>query len=182
MERIFLGNNRPLLHLTEDYLIDRYYKKGQLDLRNVILALQEQRAINRLEEILASGQIDRIDRHRGSGALIILDYKTGASAHPNQHLHKEEWIDFQLPLYYYLLSQHQKDADNLRRTPQLGYIVLPSNVSKTGEVLADWDGAMLDSAIDEARTIVESIWDDAFEMVSPAPKFSEAFSAICGDF
>ena len=53
MERIFLGNDRPLLHIVADYLIERFYKENRLNMRNVILTFQEQRAINRLEELLA---------------------------------------------------------------------------------------------------------------------------------
>ena len=61
MQRIFLGSDRPLLHLAAEYLIDRFYKNGRFDLRNVILAFQEQRAINRLEEILAK-RAEEMDR------------------------------------------------------------------------------------------------------------------------
>ena len=53
MQPIFLGNNKPLLHLTADYLVNRFYKNGRFNMQNVILTFQEQRAINRLEEILA---------------------------------------------------------------------------------------------------------------------------------
>jgi ATP-dependent helicase/DNAse subunit B len=133
------------------------------------------------------GRIDRIDRNKRTKELVILDYKTGNSADPKQHINKGEWVDFQLPLYYHLLTQHAEYADFLRRTvqksvPQFGYILLPSGVTGKGHVLAGWDRPMVLSAIEEARNIVRSIWDNVFEKVSPPPKWSEAFAAICNDF
>ena len=127
------------------------------------------------------GRIDRIDWNRETKELIILDYKTG-SAHPGKHMSKGEWIDFQLPLYYHLLGQHAEYADALQKGFRLGYIVLPSDVSKTGNVFADWDRPMVLSAIEEARNVVRDIWSNRFDKVSPPPKYSEAFAAICNDF
>ena len=128
------------------------------------------------------GRIDRIDRHKRTNALVIWDYKTGVSADPKDHQKKGEWVDFQLPLYYHLLSQHTQYADFLRQGFQLGYIHLPPDVAKTGNKFALWDQATLLSAIDEARQIVRSIWNNEFKKVVPPPKYSEAFAAICGDF
>jgi len=128
------------------------------------------------------GRIDRIDRHKRTNALVIWDYKTGVSADPKDHQKKGEWVDFQLPLYYHLLSQHTQYADFLRQGFQLGYIHLPPDVTKTGNKFAPWDHATLLSAIDEARQIVRSIWNNEFKKVVPPPKYSEAFAAICGDF
>ena len=127
------------------------------------------------------GRIDRIDWNRETKELIILDYKTG-SAHPDKHISKGEWVDFQLPLYYHLLGQHAEYAEFLRKGFRLGYIVLPSDVTKTGDVFADWDRPMVLAAIDEARNVVRDIWDNKFDKVSPPPKYSEAFAAICNDF
>ena len=130
------------------------------------------------------GRIDRVDRHRKTNALVILDYKTaGKPADPRHHLkNKEEWIDFQLPLYYHLLSQHAGYKDFLERGFQLGYVVLPADVSKTDRVLTNWDRSLVLSAVDAAREIVRCIWRSEFEKVSPPPRYSEAFAAICGDF
>ena len=132
------------------------------------------------------GRIDRIDRNKRTKELVILDYKTGKFDNPNKHMCKGEWVDFQLPLYYHLLGQHAKYADFLRHAPpknvpRLGYILLPSG-TKTSNVFADWDRPMVLSAIEEARNIVRSIWDNMFDKVSPPPKYSEAFAAICNDF
>ena len=60
MKRIFLGNERPLLHLTADYLIHQFYQQDRLDMRHVLLTLPEQRAVHRLEEILAE-KAEQID-------------------------------------------------------------------------------------------------------------------------
>jgi len=60
MKRQFLGNSQPLLHLTAKYLIDRYHKEEQLNLRNVILVFQEKQAAYRLEEILVQ-KAEKID-------------------------------------------------------------------------------------------------------------------------
>jgi RecB family exonuclease len=129
-----------------------------------------------------SGRIDRIDRHKKTNELMILDYKTGKKDNPNDHRKKEEWIDFQLPLYYHLLGQHAVYSDFLRKGFRLGYIRLPSVVAETGEKLTDWDRPTVLSAIEEARNVVRDIWDNRFDIVSPPPKYSEAFAAICNDF
>jgi ATP-dependent helicase/DNAse subunit B len=132
------------------------------------------------------GRIDRIDRNKRTNELVILDNKTGSSGSsvdPKQHRNKEgEWVDFQLPLYYHLLGQHEVYAEFLRKGFRLGYIILPSDVSKTGNVFADWDRPMVLSAIEEARNIVRDIWANKFDKVSPPPMYSEAFAAICNDF
>ncbi|MCL2004813.1 MAG: PD-(D/E)XK nuclease family protein [Planctomycetaceae bacterium] len=128
------------------------------------------------------GRIDRIDRHKKTGELIVWDYKTGKILDPRQHIKGNDWVDFQLPLYYHLLGQHREYAGDLRRGFRLGYIVLPSDVTKTGSALANWDGVMLHTALDEARRIVASIWNNEFDMTTPPPRNCEAFAAICGDF
>jgi ATP-dependent helicase/DNAse subunit B len=125
------------------------------------------------------GRIDRIDWDVQKGELIILDYKTG-SADPKQHISKGEWVDFQLPLYYHLLGQHREYGERLQHGVQLGYIVLPSEVAKTGDRLAQWDRPV-ESAIEEARKIVERIWNNDFPKTDPPPRHSEAFAAICNE-
>jgi ATP-dependent helicase/DNAse subunit B len=134
------------------------------------------------DEMQLHGRIDRIDRNRMTNELIILDYKTGKSENPKGHLKKGEWINFQLPLYFHLLGQHVEYAKFLQYGFHLGYIVLPSEVKKTGDVLADWDRPMVLSAIEGARSIVRAIWNNEFEKTTPPPKYSEAFAAICNDF
>jgi ATP-dependent helicase/DNAse subunit B len=130
--------------------------------------------------MILHGTIDRIDWDKENKELIVLDYKTGKGADPKEHLQKGEWVDFQLPLYYHLLGQHEEYAERLRSGYQLGYIVLPS-ATKPGEKLAKWDRPV-ESAIDDARQIVRCIWNNEFDKTDPPPKHSEAFAAICNDF
>jgi ATP-dependent helicase/DNAse subunit B len=126
------------------------------------------------------GRIDRIDRHKKTNELIIWDYKTGKADDPNKkHRNKDEWIDFQLPLYHHLLSQHPEYSGLLQKGFRLGYILLPPKATDTGSKFADWNLEMVLSAIDEARTIVRHIWNDSFEKTVPPPQYSEAFAAIC---
>jgi ATP-dependent helicase/DNAse subunit B len=135
------------------------------------------------EVVLLHGRIDRIDRNKKTNELLIWDYKTGKSESPKGHLKKGEWVNFQLPLYYHLLGQHGEYAEFLRKGFRLGYIVLPSDVTKTGDRLADdWDRSMVLSAIEEAREIVRCIWRNEFPKAEPPPMYSEAFAAICHDF
>jgi len=129
------------------------------------------------------GRIDRIDRHRKTNELVIWDYKTGKPEDPDKkHRSKGEWIDFQLPLYHHLLSQHAEYSGFLQKGFRLGYILLPPKATETGKKFAVWDRDMVLSAIDEARQIVRCIWNNEFEKTVPPPKYSEAFAAICGDF
>jgi RecB family exonuclease len=130
--------------------------------------------------MILHGTIDRIDWDKENKELIILDYKTGKGADPKEHLQKGEWVDFQLPLYYHLLGQHEEYAERLRHGYQLGYIVLPS-ATKPGAKLAKWDRPV-ESAIEDARQIVRCIWNNEFDKTAPPPKHSEAFAAICNDF
>ena len=128
------------------------------------------------------GRIDRIDWHKTTNELIIWDYKTKNLADPKQHLRNGEWIDFQLPLYYHLLSQHAEYSGFLRKDFQLGYILLPPKAAQTGDKFANWDRNRVLSAIDEARQIVRRIWNNEFDKAIPPPQYSEAFAAICNDF
>lgn len=131
--------------------------------------------------MLLRGRIDRIDRHKKTNELVIWDYKTGNLADPKHHLKNGEWVDFQLPLYYHLLGQHGEYSDFVRRGFRLGYIVLPSDVSKTGGVFADWDRPQVLSAIEEARGIVRGIWGNQFAKADLPPKYGDDFAAICHD-
>ena len=53
----------------------------------------------------------------------------------------EAWVDLQLPLYVHLARTLHIDGPL-----QLGYIVLPKDVSKVGPLMADWNGNMLAAA------------------------------------
>ena len=53
MKQIFLDWDKPLLYRMADYLIDHHTVEGCLNLKSVTLVMQGQRALRRLEEILA---------------------------------------------------------------------------------------------------------------------------------
>jgi RecB family exonuclease len=131
------------------------------------------------------GRIDRIDFHESLGRLAVLDYKTADSGLPPTKTHRrgEEWIDLQLPLYRHLVAELQR-AGNLPACSglELGYVVLPLDVTATGLALADWDDALRQSADEMAMHIIRSIREQQFwPPTSPPPDFAEVFAAICQD-
>jgi RecB family exonuclease len=132
------------------------------------------------EPMFLRGRIDRIDVHRESGKYVVIDYKTGDSAKKPEQTHrkKEEWIDLQLPLYRYLLNALDIEGESVA----LGYVVIPKDVSRTGELLANWTGDDLSSADATAEDVVRSIRRGEFDsLTTPPPAFFEEFAAICQD-
>jgi ATP-dependent helicase/nuclease subunit B len=130
------------------------------------------------------GRIDRIDRNKYSGAVIVFDYKTSDEAKSPEKAHDgkknakglERWKDLQLPLYQILAaSLGYKDP------PQLGYINIPKKSDDCGALIAKWDQETIAKAHDAAREIVRRIRNREFKLVSPPPSFSEDFSPICQD-
>lgn len=115
--------------------------------------------------LTVAGKIDRIDRHEGTGALRVLDYKTSDRpvAPEDAHLRgikrvetapdfarltcgkkPRVWIDLQLPLY---LRALQMDATILAgaagaatpsATIHCGYFNLPKSIAETG--ILQWEG------------------------------------------
>ncbi len=113
--------------------------------------------------LAVSGKIDRIDRHEGTGAIRVLDYKTSDTpAQPwAAHLRpvrrdelvpefarfaaegrEQVWSDLQLPLYLRAL------AAEFPGEITGGYFNLPKAASETG--IALWD--------DYTRELAESAW------------------------
>jgi len=131
------------------------------------------------------GRIDRIDFHESLGRLAVLDYKTADSGLPPAKTHRrgEEWIDLQLPLYRRLVAELQRGGSLPEcGALELGYVVLPLDVSATGLALADWDDALLKSADELAMDIIRSIREGRFwPRTTPPPDFAEVFAAICQD-
>lgn len=132
--------------------------------------------------MLLTGKIDRIDRRRGTDHLVILDYKTGAADLKNYRSKDGEWFDFQLPLYYYLLSQHKTYKNDFARDypalPGLGYCHLPAKTADTCEVLAGWTKEDIDSAVESAREIVRAIWQRKFPPAELPPSGYDPFAAF----
>lgn len=123
-----------------------------------------------------TGKIDRIDRHRDSGALRIIDYKTadgdedprGAHLRPRREAAADynrlvlegkpgkqgkarsgemRWHNLQLPLYRLLGANLQPEDGGPAAGVELAYFNLPKAVGGTGlKPWSEFDGAMLDSA------------------------------------
>jgi hypothetical protein len=132
------------------------------------------------EPMFLRGRIDRVDVHRETGQYVVIDYKTGdAAKKPDQtHRKRDEWVDLQLPLYRYLLPALEIEHESVA----LGYVVIPKDVSRTGERLADWTVDDLSSADETAEEVVRSIRRGAFgNMTLPPPAFFDEFAAICQD-
>lgn len=156
----------------------------------------EMKVESQLNNILVRGQIDRIDRHRETGRLRILDYKTSDRAERPEDVHlrfapqdardyakvhvggrKKRWVDLQLPLYATLIQSKEE----LQGQIELGYFNMPKALNDTGVVLWEHFGdEVLQSARTCAETIIENIrarnfWPpaarvpyDSFEKLFPA--------------
>ena len=70
---------------------------------------------------------------------------------------KDEWIDFQLPLYRHLVREL-----GIESRVQLGYILLPKNVDGTGFEMADWSDGELETADAAVRNIAQRILNGEF--------------------
>ncbi|MDR3198165.1 MAG: PD-(D/E)XK nuclease family protein [Planctomycetaceae bacterium] len=135
------------------------------------------------KKILLRGRIDRIDREEKTGRLIVLDYKTSDSAPEPEKTHRKKntegnlvWIDFQLPLYYYILRQSDYSEEIA-----LGYILLPKDVTATDIKLAAWTSADIQEAVTQAEDIARHILNNDFKMADSPPPYCEAFAGICLD-
>jgi len=134
-----------------------------------------------------SGVIDRIDVHKNTGKIRVLDYKTGGPSANDAHFKKQagEWVDLQLPLYRLLLSEirkldsHDKSAANV----SLGYFRIGDQESKTGIDLLDLPDGVIDGVDDFIHRILSDIQSGIFGDApsDPAPKYSSDFAWICQD-
>lgn len=123
--------------------------------------------------MLIRGQIDRVDRHRETGAIRILDYKTSDNAKKPQQEHlgtistglaeyvvaktngkDKRWVDLQLPLYYLLLAGNR----DLPEKVELGYFNLPKAVTETNVFIwNDFNNGLLNSARACAEGIIKDV-------------------------
>jgi len=129
------------------------------------------------------GRIDRIDRNERTGQIVVLDYKSGDSPKPPDAVHRrgprgdKEWVDLQLPLYRHLVR-----ALGLAEPVQLGYVLLPKQIDKTGFELAAWTPDELAEADELARSVVQGVRGGKFwPPADRAPANFPEFSAICRD-
>lgn len=127
--------------------------------------------------MLVRGKVDRIDRHRESGLLRVLDYKTSDRAVLPERCHVRSatgeergyarvkvaggeyaWADLQLPLYRLLLEETPYGGG-----VEWGYCNLPKAVSDTGWApWADFDDALLGAARRCAEGVIGDIQNGRF--------------------
>ncbi len=126
------------------------------------------------------GRIDRIDRHLVTGQYSILDYKTSDKGLTPEEVHHDKqgnWYDLQLPLYRHLAKQWKVEGD-----VQLGYVVLPKNLTNVGLLVAEWSETDLQAADRVAMEVIRAVRQQAFWPPEyPPPSFSDDFAGICQD-
>ncbi len=129
------------------------------------------------------GRIDRIDVNERTGEVAVLDYKSSDSAKSPDQMHRQgpvgdkQWIDFQLPLYRYLVR-----SLDLPEPVQLGYVLLPKDIDKTKFEMAEWTAEELAAADAAARAVVRGIRAGEFwPPTDPPPSLFSEFAAICQD-
>lgn len=131
------------------------------------------------------GRIDRIDWHRTSNTIQVLDYKTGDSGDLPEKVHRrgDQWIDLQLPLYRHLVrSVPLAEAQAAGAAVELGYFRLPKDVTCTSVEIARWTSEELSQADETAREVIRRIRREIFwPPADPPPAFSEDFAPICQD-
>jgi ATP-dependent helicase/nuclease subunit B len=130
-------------------------------------------------KIILRGRIDRIDYHPDTKQWAVFDYKTSDTAKPPDKMHRKnsEWIDLQLPLYRHLIR-----GLGIQEPVRLGYIVLPKDVSKVGELWAEWDEETLAVADDVAMQVADAILNEEFwPPEEQPPDMMAEFAAICQD-
>ena len=133
-----------------------------------------------VEGVQVRGKIDRIDRHRGTRKIRLLDYKTSEKSETPEAAHlgpvpgdrecpayalvdvgrkQRRWTDLQVPLYAILLSS---DAE-LRGPFEMGYFSLPGALNDTDVVLwKDVTPVLLASAQACARGVITDIKNRRF--------------------
>ena len=130
------------------------------------------------------GTIDRIDIHEEYGKVAVWDYKTSDQGKsPNEvHYPRKIWKDLQLPLYRHLAKEISAiDGFDLSKM-QIGFILLPRELTKVGFSRAYWSEAELHEADQQAFEIIRQIRSgDFWEPVAQPPQYSEDFAAICQD-
>ncbi|HEX4000145.1 MAG TPA: PD-(D/E)XK nuclease family protein [Pirellulales bacterium] len=129
------------------------------------------------------GRIDRIDRNERTGEVAVLDYKSSDSAKSPDKVHRQgrapekEWIDFQLPLYRYLVRSLE-----LPEPVRLGYVILPKDIDRSAIEFATWTPEELEAADAAARAAVRGIRAGQFwPPADPPPSSFAEFAAICQD-
>ena len=130
--------------------------------------------------LMVRGKIDRIDRHEGTGAWRVLDYKTSDEAASPREAHcrragrrgeervpemarfaadgaEYHWIDLQLPLYLWALEQEHA-SNRPAGGVACGYFHLPKAIGETGvTVWSDYSAGWHAAALRCAEAVAEAI-------------------------
>jgi len=137
------------------------------------IILAEHSVEQTIEGIRVFGRVDRLDRHRGTGQIRVLDYKTSDSASTPEKEHLKNpsedtpdyarvvvdgsarrWLDLQLPLYVFMLAA--QDAAWSQAVP--GYFNIPGAADSTGVALwTTFNGDIATSADACAREVARAI-------------------------
>jgi len=115
--------------------------------------------------ILLSGRVDRIDRHRETGAWMVFDYKTSEDGVDLFSVRGRdgEWKDLQLPLYRFLLpSLRTSDGQQVAMPPSdvsigLAYLPLSKDPEDMDAVFPHWTEDDLASAEEKARSVIRTL-------------------------
>jgi ATP-dependent helicase/nuclease subunit B len=152
-----------------------------------------------LEGLLIRGKIDRIDRHRETGRIRLLDYKTSERAQTPGEAHmaslpkdqemadyvkvavsggEKRWIDLQLPLYAILLA-----ADGEFQGPyELGYFNLPKALPETDVAIwADFSEGLAESARGCASGVIRDIRGRRFWPPAAKVRYEDFEKLFTGD-
>ena len=110
--------------------------------------------------MVVRGRIDRIDWHAETDSWQVLDYKTSDSGKKPQqtHLKRNQWIDLQLPLYRYMLQSRGFPAEKM----ELGYILLPQDLTKITCEMASWSEDQITAAHEVAIEVAQGVHDQVF--------------------
>jgi RecB family exonuclease len=128
------------------------------------------------------GRIDRIDVYADEKRWALLDYKTVNEPKSPGTAHRAKdgtWRDLQLPLYE-LLARSFAAEHACERPPLLGYVVLPRDAVKTGELMADWPPDFVEEAQEQARSLVDEMRAQGFERLGDFPEDDPQLAALAG--
>lgn len=124
------------------------------------------------------GRMDRLDLHEVTGALRVIDYKSGKVADPDQqHRNRNGWLDLQLPLYDHLLRQVPEHSQR-RRSHH--YWLLDSDEASAG-LTPPLQESWLDEGIEEARRVLAAVLDGQFEDNGRRSSFDEPWLQVLCD-
>jgi RecB family exonuclease len=154
---------RARLHVFADWQAD--WRRQGYEISDVEFSLDKDHPVTMADKVL-SGRIDRIDRHSKNREVVVIDYKTG-KADPNEAYHSknEEWSDFQLPLYYYILRR--SGYASAEETIRLCYLPIPADTQELIPNWAKWSPDVIQSGIDQAEEVIREILAKDWKTVRP---------------